>query len=349
MATALDKRLTDLRHRVTQLMNYQKVSSPGTAAVISHFTPWEGCHGMLQDVRNRRGRGFASGLRLWAGDSNCLNDPLEGRELLRFAEAVVEPSRLALDLQPHYVSGRWPRYPIGDAPPDAGDSEDTPSLPVDEWEKLSRVLATLYRLPPLQIAGSTEPLTVASKVHLVSFCRERDRLDLWRTYGEKGTGVCMAMPLSRALASVTETGWGFYYVAYDERSKARAWALLINPLYSIFELILQETDNSKRGAIIDRTLNEIRPALFLFKHEQYRSEREIRLLYTGNRPPEIVLDGAKAVVKTQAFFLGGTGCSVILGPTMKDRSFRAAVLNVELSKAFGANAPIVQLSRAPYQ
>ena len=341
--------LKTLAARVDQVRGYQEISlTVTTDEELAHFTKWEASCKMLEYPDP--GVPDPPGVILWAGDADCLNDPLEGQALLLFAQTTgqLEIGKEA----PDYVTGRYNRDLSQAGRQGEYDHTDLPHLAFKKWERLFSNLKDLYgdKLSYI-VSGSPAPeLIVGSNTYLVSFCSDVDRLDLWRAYGENATGICLVMPLAAAVQEVKEANWGFYRVAYDDRSKARAWAVLQEPIDHAVKLArrLPPGRREDRLAEIKAILN---PVHFLFKHDQFRTEREIRLMH---RHPAAALVKVKpgdsgTFVPTDAFFLASEGSRVILGPKCPDKKIRAAVLRTHLFKRFGENAPSVERSGVPYQ
>ena len=193
------------------------------------------------------------------------------------------------------------------------------------------LLAEIYRLPELPISvGQARLRPVKRGAQIVSFCRELDRLDLWRNYAENGEGVCLVMPLKTAALAVDGEPWNFYRVAYDQRSMARAWTLLFKPLTALLACAAEWPVAD--GA--DQIQDELSRLFFIFKHEQFRSEREIRLLHKGNDPLQCLMDPQRTILPTPKFFMAGKGCKIIVGPRAPDRNKRAAYLDARFRVRF---------------
>jgi len=338
--------LSNLQDRVRQVVGYQRISDTiDDEEEIAHFTSWESCCKILDPEPRPKGKKVGA-IALWAGEANCLNDPLEGKALLLF---VQETSQMVTDL-PSYVTGKYGRHPAPvDRQPDY-DQVDQPHVEMTTWLDLRSILRNIYGppenfVPDLPVSG---PIT-ASNAYLVSFCREADRLDLWRAYGGNAAdGVSLVMPLREAIKRVTNA-WSFYRVAYDDRSKARAWAVLYEPLKRAFDYGMTV------GLPRDKWLASIRkilsPVLFLFKHGEYRSEREVRLMHSFSRVghAEVNPNGRGTFIRTDEFFLDSPRCRLILGPTCEKPKRKAAVLQTYLAERFGKRAPTVQRSAVPFQ
>jgi hypothetical protein len=73
--TLLTTRLEALSGRVNQILKYHFIDAAkvDSREVIAHFTNWDACTAMFATARDNRTRG----LTLWAGDADCLNDPLD--------------------------------------------------------------------------------------------------------------------------------------------------------------------------------------------------------------------------------------------------------------------------------
>jgi hypothetical protein len=344
--TRFSLRLEELTNRVDQILRYHRIDTRtiGSNAIVAHFASWAACEAMLLTAAERK----LSGIKLWAGDANCLNDPLEGRALIKFAEDILKVDLAARATGPRPSFGGWP-HSISQPWLIQAPAENLPLL---VWRQLNGIIHGLYAPPPPSATGWYEPRAVpSSEIYLVSFCNDKDRLDLWRPYGDDGKGVCMVMPLEAAAKLVANTKWTFYRVMYSEPSMLRAWILLETPLIAAWQ-------ESKRLPANDQTtarkkiLDTVSSVLHLYKHHQFETENEIRLIYRGRRSTprtENVRGDRRPVLDTDAFFLKGSACQIILGPKTLERSRRIASLQVLLRQVFKRDMPQVQISGVPYQ
>lgn len=337
----LSSQLSKLSNRIAQILRYHRIDSgriPGTE-IIAHFAGWGACEAMLRENTRR-------GISLWGGDANCLNDPLEGRALIKFVEDILKRSG-ELTLPKHLSLGgpHSSSHPAVVKRPIADLSEAA-------WKSMHRIIHSLYCPPTPSASGWYEPRAIpASEVYLVSFCNDMDRLDLWRAYGEDGAGVCMVMPLEAAAKAVAKTDWALFRVMYDEAAMRRAWILLEKPLseaWAATNALGSATQANTRKRILDA----VSPVFHLYKHPQFATENEIRLVYQGGNPtPKTakIRNEWRPVLETEPFFLKGAGCKIILGPRIQERNRKITSLQVWLKGVFGKNAPEVQISGVPYQ
>jgi hypothetical protein len=346
-----------LKKRVEQVCAYQEIKLGRTVTGgLAHFTKWEACCSMLAQAKalvppaaSGEPSGGIDGVSLWAGDAHSLNDPLEGQALLLFAQLIANGELRDRD----FVTGKYSEDRRTNGPAEEDDHADLPHLAAAKWTSLFKALKKIYpnRISHI-VSGSPSPEPIiGSDTYLVSFCRDADRLDLWRAYGDSAEGICLVMPLEqavRALEAVPE--WGFYRVAYDERSKTRAWAVLHQPVIAAVDKMRDlPSDEKKHQAERIRTI--LNPVHYLFKHEQFRTEREVRLI---RRPPLPANAKRKpgdsgTYLPTEPFFLSGAGCKIILGPKCPDQKIRAAVLRSYLQDCFSATIPVVERSGVPFQ
>ena len=130
----------------------------------------------------------------------------------------------------------------------------------------------------------------------------------------------------------------------------RAWILLEKPLTAAWkEATPYQPEAGKK------ILDVVSPALHLYKHPEFQTEREIRLVHHGDggkARTETIGDILKPVLPTIPFFLKGAHCQIVLGPKTAERAERnrkTAVLKVLLRQVFGHDVPEVEISRVPYQ
>ena len=342
MPGAFDDALEALEERTKQILRYHRVCSDQVEddEIVAHFTSWEACCAIFKVAADH-----SQHLTLWASDVTCLNDPLEGKALRVFAHDACRRIENGSEYEPPYVSGKWLDYELERA--NAG-----PFLSCDEWMQLDATLMTLDPETPAIPAGTVAPVLISSGLaYLISFCRDADRLDLWRAYTQEATGVSLVMPLREAVRELNENDWGFYRVAYDERSKTRALVLLREPLCEAARLLPPKEQPLERQANVAKVLAALGPLPYMFKHEQFQSEREVRLIPLAGQAADVEKAGQqyRAVVKTDPFFLAPCTSKIILGPRCPERSVRAAVLDVWLRKIYGPSAPRVTYSAVPYQ
>ncbi len=346
VATKLKDKFDQLSDRVEQILRYHLIDcSRAMGGVVAHFSTLEACEGMLLTaIKDRK-----AGITLWAGDANCLNDPLEGRALVKYVEdtlklpfprRAIPPPPVPLVGSPHSVS--HPALPRSVA-----------DLPKASWEVLGKIVHGLYEPLPPSATGWSEPrLLPSSEVYLVSFCSETDGLDLWRPYGDDGKGACMVMPLESATKLVANTEWGFYKVMYADEYLRRAWILLETPLNRVWVEVCKSPSPNDQAVLRNKVLDTISPVLHLYKHGQFASENEIRLVFRGTKPSadtQEIRGKRRPVLYTDPFFLKGRGCKIVLGPKTPDRNRQIASLKVLLRKLFKRNTPEVQISGVPYQ
>ena len=331
------KKLVD---RVNQILEYHRIDKKWTDKedIVAHFTTWDVCVKMLSTAMEAKAAA-RGGIILWAGDANCLNDPLEGRALIKFGEdpKMREPNRLTL-----------PKVSFGT--PLSSPQTVNGKLPAGFWSTVGDIVEKLYEPAKPSAAGWVEPRRLpSSQVYLVSFCIEKDGLDMWRPYADDARGVCMVMPLADAVRLVNGTKWTFYRVMYDPASMQRAWRLLEKPLRETLEAVKGLEDPESQTRARETVVSAISSVLHLYKHPQFQTENEIRLVYHGSRRNAKV-EGPRPVMHTEPFFLKAPGCKVILGPKVVDRNRKIATLEIWLHKVFGdKNTPEVQISGVPYQ
>jgi hypothetical protein len=161
----------------------------------------------------------------------------------------------------------------------------------------------------------------------------------------------MVMPLKAAATRLAKTEWAFYRVMYDEPSMRRAWILLekaLNEAWRESGRPPKEAQSVARREI----LHTLSPVLHLYKHSEYETENEVRLVYRGTSKRSTTKNvggDLRPVLETNAFFLKAKDCRIVLGPTMVERNRRIASLEILLRQVFRNRVPEVRVSRVPYQ
>lgn len=352
--TTFTSLLTRLSGRVDQILRYHLIDAHRRnredrtpKAIIAHFATWPACEAMLETARKKKHRAIS----LWAGDARCLNDPLEGQALLKLARDRARPLTEEQDSgNPTTSRGIANRHTSPGGWPDSAShsvSTEIRAKDVQFWEDVHTLVDALFPPRPPSTPGAPFPYALpVTKVYLASFCNIEDALDLWRAYGDDGEGVSMVMPLHAAANAVKNSAWKFYRVMYREPEMRRAWILLAGPLREAW------CESDKKPETKRNILDRISPVLHLYKHHQYETESEIRLVYDGRKKPTTkkVRGELRPILETAPFFLKGRCCKIILGPrTPSPIRRRIASLEVLLGGVFKRDVPQVQISNVPYQ
>jgi hypothetical protein len=341
--------LSALKEEVSGVLMRHSVSTLADAGYLSHFTKQENLIRILQSY-SAAPRAKDSFLRLWLSDVSCLNDPLEGKALFQF---VDDSSRSSGPKE-------WGRKKFSES-----DWADLRKM-VDWIRGYSAdLVATQQDAALASDLANRQKDGVSRRILVCSFTRDMDRLDLWRAYGEDGTGICLSMPLGQAvtrLRSYPDPVSGLFSVRYLNEEKATAWAMLVNhlkPIYANSQTMSSESEQALRAVVI----SECERIFHLYKHEQYRNEHEMRLIKTFDieEPKSFAgsdefapgvrtsLELNRVYAYSDPFFLGSKDSKVIIGPRVREPARLATTLSTYLKELWGEDAPQVQLSTSPYR
>ena len=324
----LDNAIEGLAKRVSELVDELAVKAEPVGS-FAHFTSLATLALILENAGKRSNHRLPLVLRLT--DVRYLNDPEEGRALNEsLASAPLRASAPYLD----------PRE-IHTFSPEEIRTINT----FKEWTKRDPKLDSLAA----GIEAAAEP---GEYVFVSSFTHESDSLDLWRAYGKDGEGVSLSMPFVRALATLSDhasQGFRLYAVKYDDDAKFDAWEYLVPKIKEIIDCSgnipcseIQLLEGAKKR--VRRLMNELH---HLYKHERFKSEREIRLLHVGDIGDEIKADVRtnKLYCESPPFFLGESGGTVTIGPSVRHADLWQRTLSVAVSRLWPENPPNVVQSQ----
>jgi TPR repeat protein len=178
-------------------------------------------------------------------------------------------------------------------------------------------------------------------VHVGSFSLITDRLDLWRAYGGDGNGFCVVTPMSVFLAPekkpVMSGGWTsrtdkaaevvLYKVFYSDKDVDETLAVLT----PILAKIIQSTPKEKFPAVAGIVRMLLSELLYLYKRDEYSSEREARVITTQKLASSDLIrhdteTGSRLFIETSPIFFETEGSKIIIGPRVPDKG--AAMINI---------------------
>ena len=297
--------LDGLRHEVLEIKKDHALSTQEAPKGVSHFTTLETLHSMLpsEGSSSYSSKGASSNfLRLY--NVSYVNDPQEGKTLL------------------------------------LGEEEEVTNL----RQFFPNILPTTHGMNDRRIFETGPLPSLAFSVYVGSFTLRSDRLDLWRAYGRDGTGFCIVTPVQSFLRGDGMSDQAFaglaasevnnadidltlYKVAYDEdkmrSTRARLNLHLAEIARARARLAREVTDKEAVRLQVALTVHAIlTDVLYLYKHDEYKSEEEVRMLapfaisasavYADERSP------AKLFVRTKPF-LFAPGSRIIIGPKVRDK------------------------------
>ena len=297
--------LDSLRHEVQEIKSEHALLEKEASEGVAHFTTLDTLHSMLPlegTASYSSKRGISHFLRLY--NLSYVNDPQEGKNLLLGGDGEAKT------MQEFFPSSLPAVHGIDD-----------------------------HRL------SETVPLSgLAFSVYVGSFTLRSDRLDLWRAYGRDGTGFCIVTPVQSFLQRVGAPDQAFagiaareedssdvaltlYRVEYEKSKIHSTRARLNGHLKKIAKardrLARNITDREAVIRQVDLTVRAIlSDVLYLYKHEEYKSEKEVRMLAPFATAARAVCaderSPARLFVRTKPF-LFAPGSEIIIGPKVRDK------------------------------
>lgn len=186
---------------------------------------------------------------------------------------------------------------------------------------------------------------LAFSVYVGSFTLRSDRLDLWRAYGLDGTGYCIVTPIQSFLQRVGASDQAFAGLAASEADSSDIALTLYKVEYEK-EIIdststrldkhrtkIEKARDKLAGKVTDKeavvrrqvdlTVRAIlSDVLYLYKHEEYSSEKEVRMLAPFAISARAVCaderSPARLFVQTRPF-LFSPGSKIIIGPKVPNK------------------------------
>ena len=118
-------------------------------------------------------------------------------------------------------------------------------------------------------------------IFVTSFCEDRDRLELWRQYGDDGQGFSLGFRMKelgdavdRQVKKMGIQGWvGVLKVIYDKNEQQELTTNILNFWFEAFQ-----RNREKVYPLLKKTLDDFAP---FFKHPCYANEQESRLILHG--------------------------------------------------------------------
>jgi len=314
---ALNKLLHQLYDEVIKIKKKHIVKDSDATNGVAHFTTFEALTSMLPESPTSDRK--ANRLRLY--NFAYMNDPMEGKRLF-----------------------------------DAGGP-----------------LSTFFRPE----GRSENPLSWEeheSSVYIGSFTLRGDDLDLWRAYGGDGEGCCIVTPFEafdQELINETGSRHGGEIVMVSEGDK-EASNPVPNTLYAIHyeDKDLKETLGRLKGILgqlvekrkllatdaeqLDQIVRLVlSPILYLYKHEQYKSEKEARMLGDFDISANfLTLDArnpSRVFVEASDFLFRLNGSRIILGPKVLNGTVIELNLKYRLARNQFIETTKVERSRVSYR
>ncbi|MCC4790876.1 DUF2971 domain-containing protein [Vibrio splendidus] len=251
---------------------------------IYHFTRWPAIQSILPKERSKDSRNV---IRLYHED--YMNDPSEGKSL----DTIIHSDVLA-----------------------------------DEYHDVANFMGEILEL--------RSNLTQGASTYMASFTKSSDRLDLWRAYGSDGDGFCLKINIPQAVGHIWSQAkfdidadvanqdeesthlYKLYNVQYKPSEKQAKLEELLNALKPLNEIsvTLTEEVQTEIKKTIFYMLGEV---VYLFKDEQYSSEKEVRMFQRLSLN-EVCIDESevgKLYKPTGPILFTGEDSEIIIGPKVE--------------------------------
>jgi TPR repeat protein len=320
-----------LEETILQIKKSHIISEPTS---LSHFTSWATIESILPITITKDPRNI---LRLYHVD--YMNDPAEGRALINFKSNDVEISEILLRI---FEGG----------------------LSASEDDVVSLIPPSMYSL---------------------SFTESSDRLDLWRAYGNDGDGYsivtvfddldenrayekcsldefvkhkrsvvntsrinnCMQLKIKKKEKAINPV---LFRVSYTSDEKQTTLDKLATPLKKIVDLI-DDIDGLLKKEVEQIIYALLLEVMYLYKDEQYSTEREIRVIRAmpldavkvDERIPE------RLYCETSSFLFIKKNSKIIIGPKVKNKQVALWNLRFRLEQNNFGNTTNISMSQVKYR
>ncbi|MCT7646592.1 DUF2971 domain-containing protein [Aliarcobacter butzleri] len=123
-----------------------------------------------------------------------------------------------------------------------------------------------------------------SNKYICSFSLKFDDLDQWRAYGKNGSGICIEFTRDKEKYTLFEifNFIKFAKVIYNDKRKYKILHRIIFIYFYYYCFDLKKGNYIDKEDYIDFLVSNLSFNFILFKNQAFQSEKEIRLIYTGN-------------------------------------------------------------------
>ncbi|MEZ8639069.1 DUF2971 domain-containing protein [Vibrio splendidus] len=186
-----------------------------------------------------------------------------------------------------------------------------------------------------QVLEQRSSLTQDASTYMASFTKSSDRLDLWRAYGSDGDGFCLKINIPQAVGHIWSQAkfdvdtdlnqdeekphlyklYNVQYKASEKQEKLEELLSALKPLHEIAATLSEEVQAEIKKTIF-YMLGEV---VYLFKDEQYSSEREVRMFQRLSLN-EVCIDESevgKLYKPTGPILFTGEDSEIIIGPKVE--------------------------------
>ena len=251
---------------------------------VYHFTRWPAIESILPKEKAEKNKNV---IRLYHED--YMNDPSEGQSLLTLLQST--------DFN-------------------------------EDYEGVAELMSEAFSL--------REQLPEDSATYMASFTKSSDRLDLWRAYGSDGDGFCFKIDISKAdehrwshakldkKESDSDDGtshtYSLFNVRYEQDKKRECLNDLLKALMPLHEA-MKKVEKEVQEEIKKTIFYMLGEVIYLFKDEQYSSEKEVRM-FERLSLDQVTLDESdigRLYKATGPILFTGSESEIMIGPKVKDK------------------------------
>ena len=218
-------------------------------------------------------------------------------------------------------------------------------------------------------------------VFLASFSLEKDNLNLWRFYGDDGTGFSVVTPFNAFNTALEQRAMGGAWASQDESSAAwsplnsRATTITLNKvLYSnkdveatlrLLEPSLaalnkwlnpNNVDADQQNSLRSATVTILSELMYLYKEEDYEAEREVRAVEARllgsvdlHQHPGDSASFSRLYLETAAVLFKSEGSKIIIGPKVQKKDAVMLDIRHQLATMGWGDQCKVEHSLRPYR
>ncbi len=251
---------------------------------VYHFTRWPAIESILPKEKVKEDKNV---IRLYHED--YMNDPSEGQSLLSLLESKEFDKR---------------------------------------YKSTANLMSEAFNL--------REQLPEDSSTYMASFTKSSDRLDLWRAYGSDGDGFCFKIDISKAHEhrwshakteleesdndDETSHTYSLFNVQYEHQEKLDCLNNLLKALKPLHKA-MKEVEKEVQEEIKKTIFYMLGEVIYLFKDEQYSSEKEVRM-FERLSLDQVTLDESdigRLYKATGPILFTGSESEIMIGPKVKDK------------------------------
>ncbi len=280
-------------------------------------------------------------LRLF--NTDYMNDPMEGKRL-----------------------GDYPSEDI-DKPEETDESKRCSEADMKKAAETSKRIKRLFKYH--QSADNKPVIDIPPAMYATAFTQDIDGLNLWRAYGQDGTGLCIVISPQMLKKYKPETGsqdhlnngetdnmteMPLFRVKYETSELVDTLALLHDPLNCLLAMTTKTGElNAFKNQVEEAVKSSLFRLLFLYKHKQYDTEQEVRAIRQLSLDDENIKlseqTPGRLYCETSPILFKGEEAKIIIGPKAVEPTALLWEIRKRLAHNQFAEDTKVTLSKVPYR